>query len=99
MSFDAREMRHFDHGYAVTSHSSQGITAERVLINMDTKAHPELINTRFAHVAVFRASNDAQLFTNDAAELGRKLSRDVSKSSAVEFTPAKTHTAEHSYGM
>ena len=45
VTFDPREMRHFDHGYAVTSHSSQGLTSERVLVNMDTKVHPELINT------------------------------------------------------
>jgi hypothetical protein len=29
---DPNEVRHFDHGYAVTSQSSQGLTAERVLI-------------------------------------------------------------------
>ena len=40
--FDADQMRHFDHGYAVTSHSSQGLTSERVLVNMDTEVHPEL---------------------------------------------------------
>ena len=27
-------------GYAVTSHSSQGLTAERVLVNADTGVHP-----------------------------------------------------------
>ena len=48
VSFDAAKMQHFDHGYAVTSHSSQGLTADRVLVNMDTTVHPELINTRFA---------------------------------------------------
>lgn len=85
VSFDAREMRHFDHGYAVTSHSSQGITADRVLVNMDTKANPELINTRFAYVAVSRASQDAQIYTNDASALGQRLSHDVTKTSAVSF--------------
>lgn len=54
-------MRHFDHGYAVTSHSSQGLTAERALVNMDTRAHPEFINTRFAYVSVSRAAQDAQI--------------------------------------
>jgi hypothetical protein len=78
-------MRHFDHGYAVTSQSSQSTTAERVLVNMDTKAHPELINTRFAYVAVSRASHDAQIYTNDAGALGQRLSHDVTKSSAVDF--------------
>ena len=94
VSFDARDTRHFDHGYAVTSHSSQGITAERVLVNMDTRAHPELINTRFAYVAISRASQDAQIFTNDAAALGQRLSKNVSKTSAVAFqqkhTPIQT---------
>ena len=31
IEFDAAAHRHFDHGYAVTSHSAQGLTAERVL--------------------------------------------------------------------
>ena len=88
VTFDAKTMRHFDHGYAVTSHSSQGVTAERVIVNMDTRAHPELINTRFAYVSVSRASQEAHLYTNDAAALGQRLSHDVSKSSAVNFVPA-----------
>lgn len=46
LTFDVSQMRHFDHGYAVTSRSSQGLTTDRVLVNMDTTAHPELINTR-----------------------------------------------------
>jgi ATP-dependent exoDNAse (exonuclease V) alpha subunit len=83
--FDANQMRHFDHGYAVTSHSSQGLTAEHVLVNMDTEVHPDLINARFAYVSVSRASHDAQVFTNDAAALAESLSRDVSKASAIDF--------------
>src|SRR6202012_661914 len=77
-------MRHFDHGYAVTSHSSQGLTSERVLVNMDTEVHPELINGRFAYVSVSRASQEAQIFTNDASILAESLSRDVSKTSAID---------------
>ena len=38
IEFNATEHRHFDHGYAVTSHSSQGLTAERVLVNADSLA-------------------------------------------------------------
>jgi len=41
-----------DHGYAVTSHSSQGQTAERVLIHVDTElAAKDLLNSRMAYVA------------------------------------------------
>ncbi len=85
VTFDPREMRHFDHGYAVTSHSSQGLTAERVLVNMDTKMHPSLVNARFAYVSISRGSHTAQIFTDNAAELGERLSHDVSKTSATTF--------------
>ncbi|MDE3104125.1 MAG: relaxase domain-containing protein [Acidobacteriota bacterium] len=91
--FDAADMRHFDHGYAVTSHSSQGLTSERVLVNMDTEVHPELINNRFAYVSVSRASHDAQIYTNDAATLAESLSRDVSKASALDFSKGKNPVA------
>lgn len=86
VSFDPKEMRHFDHGYAVTSHSSQGLTSQRVLVNMDTEVHPELINARFAYVSVSRASHDVQVFTNDASNLAERLSADVSKTSALDLS-------------
>jgi hypothetical protein len=85
VAFDTAQMRHFDHGYAVTSHSSQGLTADRVLVNMDTKVHPELINTRFAYVSVSRASEDVRIYTNDVAVLSERLSTDVTKTSAVDL--------------
>lgn len=37
-----------------------------------------------AYVSVSRAQYDAQIYTNDAATLGQELSRDVSKSVALE---------------
>lgn len=92
ITFDPRTMRHLDHGYAVTSQSSQGLTAERVLVNMDTEAHSELISQRFAYVSISRASHDAQIFTNDAATLAENLSRDVSKASAIEFGKSPTRS-------
>ncbi|MBW4038945.1 MAG: relaxase domain-containing protein [Acidobacteria bacterium] len=83
--FNTQQMRHFDHGYAVTSHSSQGLTAERVLVNIDTNAHPELINPRFAYVSISRAAQEAQIFTNAASSLTASLSQAVTKTSAIEM--------------
>lgn len=37
IGFETQSYRHIDHGYAVTSHSSQGQTVDRVLINADTR--------------------------------------------------------------
>ena len=92
-------MRHFDHGYAVTSHSSQGLTSERVLVNMDTEVHPELMSNRFAYVSVSRASHDAQIYTNDAASLTASLSHDVSKASAVSFGKAQSIPVQHGLAL
>ena len=49
MQFNIREHAHLDHGYAVTSHSSQGQTAERGLIHVDTEKSELLVNNRFAY--------------------------------------------------
>jgi len=85
VAFNIRENPHLDHGYAVTSHSSQGQTADRVLIHVDTESAGEkLINRRLAYVAVSRARYDAQIYTNDKSQLVEGLSRDVSHRSAME---------------
>ena len=84
VSFEPNQMSHFDHGYAVTSHSSQGLTAERVIVNLDSNINAELINQRFAYVAVSRGSHDAHIFTDNAMSLVGKLSHDVAKTSALE---------------
>jgi ATP-dependent exoDNAse (exonuclease V) alpha subunit len=90
IEFNPSANRHFDHGYAVTSHSSQGLTAERVLVHADTRVHPDLLNSRFAYVSVSRASHDAVLFTDDMAKLGPQLGTDVSKTSALGLNQASS---------
>ena len=107
VQLDPREHPHLDRGYAVTSHFSQGQTAERVLIHVDTElAAKDLLNSRMAYVV---CAEDAQLYTNDRAKLPEALGYDVSHESA--HTPAmKPEQAitpqqeigpviEHSYGM
>ncbi len=74
---------HLDHGYAVTSHSSQGQTADRVLVHVDTElGAKDLLNNRMAYVAVSRGAHDAQLFTNDREKLPVALGHEMSQKSA-----------------
>jgi ATP-dependent exoDNAse (exonuclease V) alpha subunit len=110
VAFTLEGYPHLDYGYAVTSHSSQGQTADRVLIDVDTVTLGEhLVNRRLAYVAVSRGRYDAQIYTNDKAQLGDALSRDVSHRSAfepravaisrtqeqgAEQAPTKRHAAE-----
>jgi ATP-dependent exoDNAse (exonuclease V) alpha subunit len=87
VAFNIRENPHLDYGYAVTSHSSQGQTADRVLVHVDTKQGGEkLINRRLAYVAVSRSRYDVQLYTNDKTHLTEQLSRDVSQRSALDLS-------------
>jgi conjugative relaxase-like TrwC/TraI family protein len=80
---DPHRRLHLDHGYAMTSHSSQGQTADRVLIHVDTElGAKDLLNSRMAYVAVSRGAYDAQLYTNDREKLPEALGHDVSRQSA-----------------
>jgi ATP-dependent exoDNAse (exonuclease V) alpha subunit len=85
VAFNIKENAHLDYGYAVTSHSSQGQTADRVLVHVDTEqAGEKLVNRRLAYVAVSRGRYDAQVYTNDKGQLAEQLGRDVSHRSAME---------------
>jgi ATP-dependent exoDNAse (exonuclease V) alpha subunit len=111
VEIDPARHPHLDHGYAVTSHSSQGQTAERVLVHVDTKlAAKDLLNHRMAYVAISRGAHDAQLFTNDREKLPAALGHEVSRESAhtpqlkqeQEIQPQQREIApkiEHSYGV
>src|SRR5271167_2837419 len=89
VEFQLKDHPHLDHGYAVTSHSSQGQTADRVLIHVDTEESVHLVNSRMAYVAVSRGRYDAQIYTNDKSELAQHLSRDVSHHMAIQ--PGQEH--------
>jgi ATP-dependent exoDNAse (exonuclease V) alpha subunit len=91
---------HLDYGYAVTSHSSQGLTADRVLVHVDTRRASEaLVNRRLAYVAISRGRYDAHVYTDDAPRLAQLLARDSARSSALridQVTSASSTTRRHS---
>jgi conjugative relaxase-like TrwC/TraI family protein len=107
VELDPRKHPHLDHGYAMTSHSSQGQTADRVLIHVDTELYAkDLLNSRMAYVSVSRGRYDAQIYTNNAQTLGQELTRDVSHSPAIQqepvahkIEPQTTHTNQISQGF
>jgi hypothetical protein len=70
IEFNPNEHRHLDHGHAVISHRSQGLTAERVVVHADSSVHPDLLNSRIADVSISRGSHEATLFPDDMAKLG-----------------------------
>ena len=111
VEIDPAKHPHLDHGYAVTSHSSQGQTADRVLIHVDTElGAKDLLNNRMAYVAVSRGAHDAQIFTNDRNGRSAALGPDVSHRNAhpselipeqarpqLEIAPKREHI--HGFGI
>lgn len=98
IEFQLKDHPHLDYGYAVTSHSSQGQTADRVLIHADTQESAHLVNSRMAYVAVSRGRYDVQIYTNDKSALGQHLSRDVSGQTAIQVGHDHELTAAHRIG-
>jgi hypothetical protein len=89
VDLNLRAHPHVDYGYAVTSHSAQGQTADRVLVHIDLdRAGEALVNQRLAYVALSRGRDDAQIYTNDKSRLVEALHRDVSHRAAIEQTHA-----------
>lgn len=95
IDFDPAKMRHFDHGYAVTSQSSQSLTKHTCLVNVDADTHPDLLNTRFIYVAGSRQSHELRIYTHNAGNLENQLSRDVSKHSALPLERELVKVQQH----
>jgi hypothetical protein len=75
---------HLDHGYAVTSHASQGATLDRVLINIDTTRSRWPVNRQQFYVSLSRAYHDALIFTDSREALPRAISGTADKAIALD---------------
>lgn len=93
LSVAADRLRHIDHGYASTSHSAQGATVDQVIIDIDTRLSPELINRKQFYVSISRARKAVAIYTNDRGQLPRALNRSREKSMAIEHQIGVRHAA------
>jgi len=74
---------HLDHAYATTAHSSQGLTADRVLIDEDSKSRTTAKETYY--VAISRPRTKAHIFTDDKEKLPAAIARETVKSAALDL--------------
>jgi conjugative relaxase-like TrwC/TraI family protein len=84
LKINLRSFPHVDHGYAVTSHASQGATVDSVIVNVDTTRSRELVNRQQFYVSLSRARHDAVIFTDSRESLPRAISRTADKSVALD---------------
>jgi hypothetical protein len=99
ITFDPERFPHLDHGYAVTSYSSQGKTMDRVLVNAETTETDLLLNQRMAYVAVSRARLDARIYTDSAADLSGALARRKDKTMALDALKQVPSAATNGNGI
>jgi ATP-dependent exoDNAse (exonuclease V) alpha subunit len=77
-------LHHIDYGYASTSHSSQGATVDRVIVNIDTARSAELVNRKQFYVSISRARHGVTVYTDDRFTLRHAVGRTREKSIALE---------------
>lgn len=77
------ERLHLQYGYATTVHSAQGLTANRVMIDADTKSLTS--NRAVFYVAISRPRHFLKIYTNDKAKLGEVMGREPKKYAALEL--------------
>lgn len=84
MNSALNRLRHIDHGYASTSHSAQGATVDRVIVDIDTRLSPELVNRKQFYVSISRARATVTVYTNDRHRFSQAVARTREKSVALE---------------
>jgi hypothetical protein len=83
----------FTHGYAVTSHSSQGKTVDEVLLVASSKSFPAVNREQF-YVSISRGRERVQVFTDDSELLARRITDSHERKAAVELTELRQELAK-----
>jgi conjugative relaxase-like TrwC/TraI family protein len=75
---------HFTHGYAVTSHASQGKTVDRVLLAVSSASFPAVGQQQF-YVSTSRARERVTVYTDDATSLRQAIQKTDPRTAATEI--------------
>jgi ATP-dependent exoDNAse (exonuclease V) alpha subunit len=96
VSWNIKEFNHLDYAYAMTSHSSQGMTVARVLIHVDTTDSRirGLVDATLSYVATSRARYDAHIFTDNAAQLGATLAQQHARDMALRAEQVRKYASQ-----
>ena len=92
ITLDASKHLQMDYGYCSTVHAAQGQTAERVMIEADTRSATS--NESAYYVAISRARSEAIIYTDDKSMLPEAMSRQDLKTAALDL-----HNANSAHGM
>jgi conjugative relaxase-like TrwC/TraI family protein len=83
----------FTHGYAVTSHSSQGKTVDEVLLVASSKSFAAVNREQF-YVSISRGRERVHIFTDDSELLARRVTDTHERIAAVELVALRQELAK-----
>jgi len=83
----------FTHGYAVTSHSSQGKTVDEVLLVASSRSFAAVNREQF-YVSISRGRERCHVFTDDADLLARRVTDSHERKAAVELQALRDDLAK-----
>lgn len=79
--------RRFCHGYAVTSHASQGKTVDDVFLVASSRSFGAVTREQF-YVSISRGRERCQIFTDDKELLSNRIGRSQERKAAIELAEA-----------
>ena len=83
IELDGSRPLHLEHAYATTVHSAQGLSTDRMMVDLDTRS---LTTSRdLYYVAISRARYKATIYTNSRSELPEALNRETIKTAALDI--------------
>jgi len=83
IELDGSRPLHLEHAYATTVHSAQGLSTDRMMVDLDTRS---LTTGRdLYYVAISRARYQATIYTNSRSELPEALNRETVKTAALDI--------------
>lgn len=85
--------RTFTHGYALTSHSSQGKTVDDVLLVASSRSFAAVNREQF-YVSISRGRERCHVFTDDADLLARRVTDAHERQAAVELAALRDELAK-----
>lgn len=83
ITVDMTRYNSLEYSYAITEYGAQGMTVDRVVADMSTKAAPQ--NRNALYVAISRARYKAILYTDNAAKLERQTMKWAKKITSKDF--------------
>lgn len=85
IELDGGRPMHLEHAYATTVHSAQGLSMDRMMVDLDTRSMTT--GKDLYYVAISRARYQASIYTNSRAELPVAIGRENVKTAALDIQP------------